>query len=74
MHKGLHPQVDADCLLPRNCGDHNLKSVKDSIQLEEQLLTHYVRKHSNLEPVIITFQLFRAYYSSCHHLSQKFVM
>jgi len=34
MHKDVHPQADVDSLyLPRNCGVHNLKSVKDSIQL-----------------------------------------
>jgi len=57
MHKGLHPRADVDHLyLPRNYGGRNLKSVKDSIQLEEQSLAHYVWINSHQEPLITALQ------------------
>ena len=57
MHKGLCPRADVDCLyLPRNRGGRNLKSVKSSVELEEQSLAHYVWTNSHQEPLISALQ------------------
>ena len=57
MHKGLCSRADVDRLyLPRNRGGRNLKSVKSSIELEEQSLAHYVWTKSHQEPLISALQ------------------
>jgi len=58
MHKDLHLQTDVDRLyLLRNCGDRNLKSFKNSIQLEEQSLALYVWTNSHQEPLVTALQV-----------------